>query len=133
MREAPGHVIRALKAYDRDLGMVWDVETAMWYFTHRGEKAFAYYHEDGCAAVNPVASEAVEIMRRADNNRDGGYAKLKAWERRRAERKYREEQERRLEMSEARGEAGERYDTWRRGAPKPFVHMANHAVPACAG
>jgi len=125
LRKTPEHINRALRGYDPELELRWEDTEGCWYFYYQGRKAFAYYHLDGKPAMLPIADEAVEVVKRADNKVNGGYARLQAAERLRRERKRQEEKEQRQAMAEAGEEAGERADVFRRGGAKPFFEMSN--------
>lgn len=70
MRTAPEHVLRALRQYHAELGLVWRRDR--WFFTFRGEPLFAWSHDDGTPAINDLsADEALRIIKQADTSQDG--------------------------------------------------------------
>lgn len=131
IRKTPERINRALREYDPELELRWEDREGCWYFYYQGRKAFAYYHMDGKLAMLPVADEAVEVVKRADNKVNGGYARLQAAERHRRERKRQEEKEQRQAMAEAGKEAGERADVYRRGGARPFFNVNNKEQATC--
>lgn len=127
LRTTPQHIRRALAAYDPELELRWEDREGCWYFYYQGKKAFAYYHLDGKIAMDPVEGEVLDIIKRADaKTGQSPYAKLKAAERLRRDRKRQEEKEHRQALAEAGEEAGERADVYRRGGAKPFFEMSRN-------
>lgn len=122
-RMPPEHVVRALQAYDPDLGLVWDETSAVWKFTHRGTPFMSWIHRGGVPAQGDTpVGEALSLIKEADNRNDGGI-RLRAMMQRLNQRKEREQREHRAAREEASAHARDRSRVMMRG-PKPFVSGA---------
>lgn len=133
MRRAPDNTLSKLTAYDPDLDLVWDGEIARWYLTYRRRRVCALYHDDGTPWINldGAGDELVRNVRRMDTAVDGP-ERLRAMARAAAEARYRGEQRKRNALTEARAHGAEIGEVWRRGGPKPFVHLNDNPLAATA-
>jgi len=122
VREAPEAVTRVVREYDRDAGLEWHRDR--WYLTYRGERLFTLEHGDGAPmlSLDGYSSAVLEQVKRADTRharpdmRRGLELALR--------RRRQAEAARTLGLCEAgRRESDAVADTFRRGGPKPFVHL----------
>jgi hypothetical protein len=71
-RPTPTHIAKALRKYHKELGLVWNDQSATWQFTWNGEEMAPYIHLDGTPAVADLSStEILEIVRKHDLNLHG--------------------------------------------------------------
>lgn len=122
-RMPPEHVVKALTAYDPDLGLTWDPDSAVWKFTHRGTPFMSWVHRGGgpARADTPVG-EALSLIKEVDNRNDGGI-RLRAMNARIKRRQERRKREQQAAKEEASAEAYDRSRVKMRG-PRPFVSGA---------
>lgn len=119
-RIPPPHVVKALRAYDPDLGLEWDRDSAVWKFTHRGTPFMPWIHRGGTPAQGDTpVGEALSLIKEADN-RNGGGIRLQAMMQRLKQRKERQKKEHQAAKDEASAHARDRSRVFMRG-PKSFV------------
>lgn len=66
MRQAPDHVLKAVRRYDSRAGLRWDTTAHVWYLTFDGRDCFVLEHPDGSPVMELYEGEILETMRRSD-------------------------------------------------------------------
>lgn len=133
MREAPEHVIRALRAEDPALEVRWSSESGMWQLRHRGRTVCALRHGDGTPmlSLDGYTDEIVALVQRSDNRRDGP-ERLRRFMRGERERQAAGEQQRKIAEEATRREAEKVGRVWENG-PRPFLPpMESKSKPRAA-
>jgi hypothetical protein len=119
-RECSTEILKAMKAYDPDLSLLWNERSPRWDIAWRGEPLFAYMRE-GKVVQEPLLDEVMRIVRQSDD-RD----RLDYWRgefrKCRNIRIERERREKEAYLADARKETANIADFYRRGKKaKPFI------------
>jgi hypothetical protein len=129
MREAPRHIEVALRAYDPDLGIMWDAGMAGWFITHRGDPRFLVEYADGHVPQSTELSETEIMGQVGRNDRFHNHDKrMRAMAANKLHQRYRADQARQKIVEERKERGRQHLDFLRRGASKPFIRIANNPL-----